>query len=225
MSLAQRIARWYHPAPGRQPRGRGEDVGSSEPAEFHVFNPADFVMLEAGIVTTLEFGDIEAESSTPSRITRLPRSGGTANAPMAEGSRGTRPPSIPNVSVRTQFTLSPRLRLDMSRQILEEDDTTVHFSAFQLGDGQPVQPIYSRMPFSSNYGQQGEADGLAFETANTQRGGLVTLMSRIEQIRHDNDNGSEFAGESRVRLRLTDSHVEPIRMDASDSAELMEATR
>jgi hypothetical protein len=130
------------------------------------------------------------------------------------------------VTVRTQFTVSPRVKLEPACQMLREVNggTAVHFVASALGETKSVQPVYCKVPFSSNYGQVAETDGIGFESQDTTRGGIVTLLSRVGEIIADDRGCFRFAGDSRTLLQVTTSGVRPVRTDLARSAELLGIT-
>lgn len=128
-----------------------------------------------------------------------------------------------NVTVRSQFTVSPGIRVDESQQVLREinGSTTVHILATMLGSADPLQPAYCRVPFSADYGQVGEADAMAFEVPDTTRGGIVTLLSRVGAIESDEHHRFRFSGNPRIELQLTDTGVRPVRAGSEQAAELL----
>lgn len=127
------------------------------------------------------------------------------------------------VAVQSQFTFSPRLRVDRSRQMLQEinGNITLHFSAVALETAEPLKPSFFPVPFSATYGQMGETEAMAFEVPNSTRGGIVTLLSRVGAVEHDEHHRFRCSGNPRVQLQLTDTSIRPVRAGSGRTTELL----
>ena len=121
-----------------------------------------------------------------------------------------------DVCVQSRFTLHRETRMDAAQQILHlrEGMPTVHFVAASLDGLVTPRMIRDQVPYSADYGHESLADSLAFEMDGTQRGGIVTLLSRIGKIWRISDNVYEVRGDARIQLRITSTGIEPIK--ASD---------
>ena len=121
------------------------------------------------------------------------------------------------ISIESVFTLHPEVELDEHGGLfVMPDGNSVHFHAATLSSryAESVDPIRRTVPYSQNYGAESQTQGVGFDPIPSCRGGIVIVVSRVGEIERSLQNTIRFAEAPAIRLQVTDTGVEPVRIES-----------